>query len=259
MYKKAFKVVSELIGVSLVIPLNEYFKSFGIDRFICIFISIILSVLTISLFELIFLEIPLNFKWLRQMVLPMSKYEGAWIETVDFPERPYSIFWIEYDREQKKYNFWGNSYNNVGLKTANWHSNSLIPLGPFSFHYYGKGYINSGTSSIIVENWGYLLFNSNGVKNKTFTSGTGFFMNMGDYNISANTTFERIDKKLLEKYANKKELLTQDDIKCFILAYSQRDTTAKGTNVAHTRVPCHQTRPIPRDTDTPHAGIQSRA
>lgn len=235
-YRGIMTVIINSVGASLVVPISQVFiKQFS--QMLSYIFAALLSAFIIIIAKGILLELPYLFKPLRQCWLPISRMEGAWIETVNRPgERVLSVAYIKYHPLRKKHYYTGAAYDKYGNKKATWNANHLSHESGddiYAFTFTGEGtYIESNQK---VRTVGQVSFSSiDPLCHQKLTKGHGAYY---DYNVNnsdedseeTKNTFKlnKLTKKDYIKYIGKKKITTEDDERKFIINYYKDKSVSK--------------------------------
>ena len=243
------------IAATLAINANTYLISTAkIDESFALLLSAALSIVATNLLASILDSALKNSGMIRRLFDPLSKFEGAWIITIDdLPSRPYSYAAIEYNREAGGYVYYGNGFRADGKMASTWSSAELtFDLSKNELRYFADAQL-ADEKGEMLKNWGRITFSKESF-GANFSRGKGFFIDFGTNFLKSHFFMDRMTKEDLMELINKDLVKSHDDMSDLIHAYHLNKLERKGGFVDRHSYPL----PFPENNGLRAAGNTSK-
>lgn len=212
MFKTAISTFCVLVAASLAVELNKSFTFLGLDRYLALFLSVVLSAIVHKILEFLLLHLPYRFRVIRQYIDPISTIEGYWYEEVDAPNNPFTYACIDYDFDTNEYTYYGNNfYKDFNLNATFRSTNVRIERSSNSlhFHFYAQVFKQKQPN---VSGYGLITFYKDGTRN--FTRGEGHFIDNNGLEIRERRLILcKLNFSTVKEILGKKYVQSDSDIK----------------------------------------------
>lgn len=170
---------------------TESVKS-GISPVVSIVSTSVMMSLCMIVFEKV-MRLPMLISLYRKLTHPGYKFEGHWIQTVDYKnQRFYTVVRVEYQFDRDIYDVIALTYTDKGEEYSRWHTKD-VQFGKdrtqMSYDYSSKILMNSSGVHNQIYGEGEMVLSPNPLKLRA--SGLGYFMEKGNESQPINFTFEK--------------------------------------------------------------------
>lgn len=98
------------LGATLAVRLTDYLVAKNLGAGFALLLSLVASVFLAHVLEFLFLDLPMQFAFLRRLLDPIFTIEGYWYERVGSEDHPHSYVCIEYDPHSKCFRYSGQNF-----------------------------------------------------------------------------------------------------------------------------------------------------
>lgn len=178
-------------------------------------VALVVAVVTFVLLHKFEEFLSKNSNYVRELLEPLNKFEGKWIQYVDRRDRmQISVFTLGFDKKSGKHFIDGDAYTSDGRYSSSWYSAHIL----FDSQKLKIEYKFSGTSRLnILENRGNESISVDGWCEQTIhrdnhNSGFGHFVNFEPERKKFDFDLTRMTEKEIEKLKQKYQLKEDSDI-----------------------------------------------
>lgn len=233
--KKYVRPIAIAVCYSIAIKLNNLLLDKKLEDSIAIILSAIAAVVIEQILEILFIELPLHFGWMRRSIEEKAKFEGTWVFNLqDFQNRPNSVVSLIYSPNENTLHISGNGCCDTGEIGSKWNSTHVITdVAKRVIIYAYEGRTLDGTDNIL-SGFGFMKFDKN--DDGTVTRGNGFFVDTGPKFSKCNYLFDRVDPQEMQALIQKRTLKGNEDISKLIIAYNRKHRAPIKRSCSHSEL-----------------------
>jgi len=178
MLKTGLAIFIETLTVLLAILCVEEARKQELSLVLALILAVGVAALLASVLNVVLLEWPIRWRWVRKLIEPAAAFEGHWIIWVkQLADSPYSYGRFRYDAYATSYVFEGYSFANDYAFKGYWRTNTVVVdlRNERIWYVYEAGFEQQKAQ---VSGYGWIRFTR--TDSGQVSNGIGFFVDFGE-------------------------------------------------------------------------------